>query len=388
MFIIRRSDWRYLAIILYTTYTSYSAFAYSIFGFNPLIRYVLVGFTSIVYAAAFLNMRRSEIIRFAALEIVAILFFLVEIFIFPENEIYISSIMSAYVTTIPFCCLVIGCERKRLYSVLPYIAIVLTLCNCLEPIIRFTLNQERGYMTFGFRYVPAVIIFLIFALETHERKYWIGTAVSLFEVLVWGNRSSLILITTAVALYVVFNTDSRKKIKQLTGIVSVVIITSMVNMTSIVEYMASLLEKLGLNSRTLQMLLDSEYSSDNGRYIVWNRAWQYVKERWVFGYGVGGDRRLVLASWNAEQYVHNIVLEIFIDFGLILGICAIIWVLYLIITRLSKSISREYKNIIIVFVSYSIPKLMVSGSYWSEPFFWIALFILLSQDLRKNDVEC
>lgn len=381
---IKRDDWRYLAIILQLTYTSYSVFLYSLFGMTSLMRYVAIIPTLVVYFMAFTSVRRSEVRKISFCIILAGFLYVVQYILYPSNHKYLNEIFSEWIVYLPFCVLLVGCELRKFIKAFENVAYILFICNFLEPILKFTINQDRGYMIYGFRYIPAAVIFAYLAFLPENRgrskRYWFFSTISLLEALILGNRSILVSFLVFLVVFIISCTGAGKKIKWVLGVVAVAISASFLSTTSFLSILSAALERFGISSRTLTMLLTSTYSDDNGRDLVWSKALTYVKEKPVFGYGIGGDRALPLASWNLEQYVHNLVLEVFLDFGVLIGGAALIWLVYMIIKRIAGGSLVYYKGVIIVLVSLAIPKLFVSSSFWLEPLFWYLIAALLWQN--------
>ena len=137
----------------------------------------------------------------------------------------------------------------------------------------------------------------------------------------------------------------------------------------LISYLTDLFSKLGFNSRTIAWLTMADSSLDSsGRDSLYLDAIVAIKNNPIFGYGILGDRMLL------GLYVHNIFLEILLDFGVIIGgyisikmiICSI------------KSYICLYTRRISVIIIFAMVSLMVSGSFLHNGAFWLALGIMLN----------
>ena len=80
-------------------------------------------------------------------------------------------------------------------------------------------------------------------------------------------------------------------------------------------------QDLGIQSRTLDLLLSGDISSDTGRDVIWAAVIDAIKNGGIFGHGVFGERPYVFPIHYAA-YSHNIVLELVCSFGIIgVGVC-------------------------------------------------------------------
>ena len=85
---------------------------------------------------------------------------------------------------------------------------------------------------------------------------------------------------------------------------------------------------------------------------------------------------------NPGLYAHNIFLEIYVEFGLILGSFILLFILYLAISSLLVKDIKKY-GIALLWICLGLLPLFFSGSYLTSLEFWIMLAVLLR--LRKKD---
>ena len=115
------------------------------------------------------------------------------------------------------------------------------------------------------------------------------------------------------------------------------------------------------------MLLSGKISSDNGREKIAALSWSAIQRQGFFGMGPFGCRTVIAPFYN-YGYPHNIALEMIMDYGwAIAGM-----IMTLITVRIFRAFihaDQKQSGVLIILLSMCM-KLMISGSYWSEPFFW------------------
>ncbi len=104
-------------------------------------------------------------------------------------------------------------------------------------------------------------------------------------------------------------------------------------------------------------------------------AVEKIVEKPILGWGLCG-------SWeNAGLYPHNIFLEIWLAFGVILGSLVIMLLaIYVMAALLHKK--GNHRSLIIIYLAL-VSELLVSGSVWSNVSMWILIALCLS---RKKEL--
>ena len=137
--------------------------------------------------------------------------------------------------------------------------------------------------------------------------------------------------------------------------------------------------RLGLSIRIFSKYIEGDFFGSSGRDIISRTLLVAIKEKFVFGYGIGADRVLS----GTGSYAHNIVLEFFVSFGVMFGSVFMIALFIVVLFGLKKSSSNEKKGLILILLFSSLLKLFLSSSYLYEAnlFFLIGVCI---QTIRKN----
>ena len=128
--------------------------------------------------------------------------------------------------------------------------------------------------------------------------------------------------------------------------------------------------------KTIQQMNYSD-SMISGREVVYNAATNLIKESWAMPNGVAGFHILT----NASYYPHNIFLEA----GVELGFVGLVLVTLIIIKACNGMLiyQSKYSHMILLFFCLSIPRLMVSSSYWENSYIWPMMLLMWSTDTRN-----
>lgn len=127
----------------------------------------------------------------------------------------------------------------------------------------------------------------------------------------------------------------------------------------LIYWLQALAETLGLSIRIFDKILSGQLSLSSGRDMIADSLFDALRENWL-GYGIYGDRVIV------NTYAHNIVLEMWIQFGVFLGTLLCACVIMLPVRAFLKTKNVEMKGFLIVLYCTSVLKLFLSGSYLHE----------------------
>ncbi len=251
------------------------------------------------------------------------------------------------------------------------------------------LVKQRYNLVFGYKTMLCCIIFLFFFLEKHNILDLAGAGVSLVMEIKAGSRGPLICLVFFVVLYLFLRARKLKMRYKIT--ISVVLLGAYYAISHyldrIMAFGVSVLQKLHINSRTVEMLLNGEITDDHGRARIAELSWEGIGRQGFFGMGPFGCRTIIAPYFN-YGYPHNIFLEFILDYGWVIGIL-FLCVLVIMILKVFRIRDREQTGVLMILLAMCV-KLLISGSYWSEPLFWGIIgwsaACLRAQKHRKTDV--
>ena len=238
---------------------------------------------------------------------------------------------------------------------------------------------------------PAVVFLYIFFIK-NKVFYLLGAIISTALIFLYGNRGALLMIVIFVGLMVISNILDSKNVAYKTAKIMAVILLIIIVIIfgrMLLQSAVSVLQSLGIQSRTLEMLAEGSIMDDTGRDMIWKPVIEAIKVGGVWGYGVFGDRPIV-SPVHYAGYSHNIFLELLVSFGafgilIILGICACtFWMIF-------KCKDSRWRGLFIIFFSISC-QLFMSMSFWYVMEFWAAAaiaykYLYLQKLKRKSKLQ-
>lgn len=227
-------------------------------------------------------------------------------------------------------------------------------------------------LSFGYDVLLFALMFLFAALNDHKKTDIAAACISIAMILLGGSRGPILDIGIFVVLYVYSRImDSPKKYKIITLIV---IGGSILMMTykRILLFAAVTLDKMGISSRFITMMVEGDVSNDNGREEIWNTAIGMIRQK-PLGWGAMGTRH-VIGNIIFVGHPHQVFLELLVDFGVIFG-SALILLLIIGSARiiLNKDLGK-WHGIYIVFFARAC-QLLMSLTFWHSIGLWSLLAI-------------
>lgn len=253
------------------------------------------------------------------------------------------------------------------------------------------LSTNTYDMALGYR---LLFVSLIFAIEFQKEKkiirYLYATiSISAFIAMtIYGSRTAVLSFFVFWILKVLFCHEASTPKKRIVNIIFILVafftIYEVITNEAILLYFYNVISRMGASSRILNTLISGNIALDKGRSIMWSNALQMILEHPIIGNGIYSDRN------EFGIYCHQFVLELFLDFGIIIGTIIIIIFAWSTIKILLKCQNQEWKLMFILFFSMIIIRLNFSSSFWSDTNFWACL-IIGSKALRetaKLNISC
>lgn len=227
-------------------------------------------------------------------------------------------------------------------------------------------------VSFGYEVLPFALTFLYLALKNKKNDDIIASIISIAMILIGGSRGPFLFLGLFVVLYLCMELGrSKKKILIILG-VSILAVGLYVAYEPILMGISMLISKFGFSSRFITTLLSGSISNDNGRNRIWLAAIDMIKEN-PLGYGVMGTRH-VISKIIYAGYPHSIILEILVDFGVVIGGLLLLFLLINSISILFSNNKRAWNGVFLIFFCASC-SLFISLTYWSVPTFWSSVAI-------------
>lgn len=272
-------------------------------------------------------------------------------------------------------------DANRAETALKFATVVMTvfLQSSLSEVMQMT--AVAGYdMGLGFDALFFALLSLHFMLDGKGTKrslpmiLWAVCAISnVALILSYGSRGPLLGLVAFAALRFLVYVFSTKVSASRKFLISVVVIGGAVflllSLNDLAFALNSQLNSMGISSRTLEKFLYSDFMSDSGRSKIWGAL---IPQITVFGNGPFADQ----AYLGIGNYCHNFIFEVFYDFGVLFGFL-ILWVLAVVVVKAFRSYGvSPWFPLFLALLSFCIGRLALSGTFWTETYFWGLLAVL------------
>lgn len=243
----------------------------------------------------------------------------------------------------------------------------------LQYIIALQSALSPQYMVFSYNLLFPTAYFSLRCMSNFGLKRLFGTAIGVGLILIAGCRGALVCYLIAILLYVIFSGGVLRIQKAVSILLLLLAIAGISTFwDEILGTAIKLLESMNIDSRTLTMLSNQSFFDDSGRSAIQETIMDNVG---LLPKGLYYDR--IVASGS---YAHNLLLEVVIQYGILLGGTIIVWLCYNVIR--SVFVVRKDPSASIVFyslVSSGLMRLMFSSSYLlNEPGFWLLIGLILN----------
>lgn len=247
---------------------------------------------------------------------------------------------------------------------------------CLGFLIYFfslLTGNKLYYDDMNYAYSLCLVVCCLIASYTKKDLPYI--AVGALCLLLAGTRGPLVCITVAFLLK---GFIGKKNAKVIIGRIALLIFTVVVLYSGalawVLQKLLWLLEGFGITQlRILDYMNESMLMDSSGRNDLSQIIKSAIAKKPLLGYGIGADRTML----SAGRYCHNVVLELMVSLGVILGTAVLIWILSRFFKMLFSK-NESYAVIAIAFFSGEFVKLFLSSSILYSTKLFIFLGISLA----------
>lgn len=308
---------------------------------------------------------------------------------FPNNSVYAYDALKViYLACLPKL-VIASCvtDFDDLLKQMKKVAVPLLILSWILIIMVYTGfidTVQNNYMKIAYDIALPISIWGYLAIT--EKKFltyllFIISAVALFFI---GCRGAFIVVVTfyVVALFMIGEHNIKARIATIVILLLVIIFFD--NILSIAD---GFLSSLGYDSRIIAKASSNMLFSSKGREIIQTGVMSYAQGNSFVPFGLFGDRYLTGLLVGASSYMHNIVLEFIIDYGIFMGILLFVSLLFWAVYSFIKG-NKAYRHVLVLFLVLSIVKLLFSTSYLIEDSFYSLIGILLAGiSLRREQVR-
>ncbi len=250
-------------------------------------------------------------------------------------------------------------------------------------------QSEQNYMSFSYNNIVFVVGAFWLGIRRKNILMFIFAGIGTILIVIGGCRGAVICILSYVIMEFILN----KKIHIAAKIAFVIaVIAIYLNLERLIIELDAILKNFDYDSRTVELFLEGKIESDSGRSNTFNAAIQVIKDSPIIGRGMaGGSRFLIKQMYGVEPYLlqhgysHNLFLELWMEYGVILGTFFIGWIIVNIITGFLKNRKTGNDCMLYFLMAITLPKLMVTGTYLGETPFFILLALLVNLNCYNKE---
>lgn len=313
-----------------------------------------------------------------------ILFYIINFLIFEDNISYLSSFFPKFIfTMIPLYFL--GATIQDYKLILNYFertSRLLVFVGFLYYVILITTKQTLVYdnMSFAYYYLPFAIISFYSLITSFSVGNFLRVLLSCVTLLLTGTRGPILCLGIGCVLFILF--AQKNTVKKVLLIVFVIIFCGIFlnNYILLGKVLSKVFQLLGIENRILNKIFYDGLFDGSGRDNIIMILKQAIQDGPILGYGLMGDRVLT------DTYAHNLLFELLIDFGVVVGSTFFVVVsLFVLRLTLKKNISFSQKTVFLIVVACSFVKLMISGSYIQEQTFFLLIGMMVGGAKIKRE---
>ena len=290
------------------------------------------------------------------------------------NPVY-SKFYAIFIYCIPALFLTVKIPENEL-SLVKAIIFPISITSVILGITAFSIslvfNSSREYMSFSYHLLyPSLLCLSCRTFSNIKRRiihylcFIIGSLGVITTVFI-GSRGAMLCI----CIFLIFEFMSLK-IKTIYRIICVLIFLCLglilrFNFENIIYYLVDISDSIGIHkSRVLYRILDESFFIDDGRSWRFEAIVKGIKY-FPIGYGLLGDWYCTWKYGDYATYSHNIILEIFCDFGIVGGLIFF----YYFIRGSIINMKTINANFFIVMLSFGFIRLLFSSSFvWNTEFY-------------------
>lgn len=236
---------------------------------------------------------------------------------------------------------------------------------------------EADNMNTAYTVLPSVMYLVYWALEHKKLWHWVAASVSMLLMFLFGTRGPIIAELVFLLLGLLFSVFNRKS--QLAKLLCLLLFVAVIALVctgdfllNAAEFLSESFEEVGFSTRVFDRFIEGEMSEGSGRDVLYDAVINAIREKPILGYGIMGDRPIV------GIYVHNLFLEMWCHYGVIIGTIFLFGILVIPVAALLKLRKTSMFNFVLMLTCMVFVKLMVSGSYTTEAYLFLLLGICVN----------
>ena len=300
-----------------------------------------------------------------------IVVFTLEWFFYKDGQEYLDKYIVTFVVKIlPLYFVGVALGKAEDKEIIVYQMYVISMITLFASIVyRFAFGASMsdavskyvGDMDHAYKLLPHCCLIAYYAVKRTNILNLVCVVVGGFYLLMLGTRGAALLYLVLIALLFIMGRTSKGAVARIVvifGAVGGFVVSPWYDAAILWMYQKA--QQFGLSVRIFDKLIAGEVALSGGRDTIRETLLYSIKENPFFGNGLCSDRVL------AGNYAHNIALELWVEFGVILGTAILIAVIVVLFRGYKATKEEGEKGLILALIFASFFKLFLSGSYLDE----------------------
>jgi hypothetical protein len=247
-------------------------------------------------------------------------------------------------------------------------------------------KENLNYMEFSYSVLPFIAIAYWNFREKKQLSTFVLFMIGFLNIIIFGARAPIGFVLIFVLAYELSIYLRSKTLTKVKIVFTAILIIFILFLCIPLLYNASNALMADTNSYFMQKLNSNSLFKLDDRQNIYNAAGQAIVSMGFHVYGLFGDRSVIYGI----TYVHSIIYEFLLSFGIIGGSIAIIALYGSTIVSFFKTKILDEKKIIMLFFITIIMRYFISGSFVIEGRFYlyIAIIYSLSRKRFKGHENC
>lgn len=313
--------------------------------------------------------------------------------IYPHTRFFVDNTISIFaLQTLPFyfLALMVDFQRdKTVFTIISKLQLGMTAIIVLLSLLRlinYSMNSDEMAQSYSILF-PTMFLYYVYS-GTKKIMDLLYFLLGLALILMFGTRGPLLCLIIFLLAFLFF---SYRHNAIMTINLLLVLGAIYIFLRPIMIVLMFLTRMVGLSTRIFESYLEDElfsYENSSSRDTIHEILWNYISnDQRGIGYGLGSDRIVGLNN----TYAHNLIYEVWMDFGLYIGSFLLTLFIVFIIKTFRKVYGSEKFNLFLILLIWSIGHLMLSGSYLQDfqVYFFIGycVNILRSHAVQESEDE-
>lgn len=322
------------------------------------------------------NIRGSDILFYVSI----VVLYLVTMIAFPNNKEFMLENWwrVLIVTALPYF-VGLAYSHKKCFDDLFWCSLASVFFVFLHQIYKLrrgiVLDDDNMYVAYNL--LPSIMYLVYYAIDKERKIFWIIAGMAIGVIFIFGTRGPILCIIVFLVAFLLHRTIIYRKKSNyfLLFILFVTLIVFCVYDDLLIKFIslvANVFGKFGFSTRIFDFFISGDATTSLGREFLKQEIIRAIIENPIKGYGITGDQYLL------GVYCHNIFLELWCHFGIIIGSLIILALVALAVTALVKCRNnRKIFFFVVMLISMVYVKLMLSSSYTLEPYFFFMLGVFV-----------